>query len=135
MLWRFSFALVAAINPPLVSKDDLSDLASFALCCQGQLAADAAPSKLCGLEQWPCELLLDAQRGFLQQLTLTSAADEGIRPGIEEMKLFFQHPMESYLTGEITDPVFLDIEYVLPAVLGALAKESGHSDGGLETAG
>ncbi|CAL1165306.1 unnamed protein product, partial [Cladocopium goreaui] len=135
MLWQIALAAVLAVTNARLREDsnalrNLSakefqgdqDFASFALCCQAQRPSDSARCDLCGRQQWPCEQLLRQQRSTLDQLPSVGVADDVTTPGIEEMRAFFEHSVALYLTGEITDPVFLDIEYVLPAIFLAVGK-------------
>eukprot|EP00435_Cladocopium_sp_Y103_P031078 s1861_g7.t2 len=136
MLWQIPLAAVLAVaNARLLREGsnalrNLSakgfqgdqDFASFALCCQAQRPSDSARCDLCGRQQWPCEQLLRQQRSTLDQLPSVGVADDVTTPGIAEMRAFFEHSVTLYLTGEITDPVFLDIEYVLPAIFLAVGR-------------
>ncbi|CAE6941864.1 unnamed protein product [Symbiodinium sp. CCMP2592] len=94
-----------------------TEFASFALCCQAQQPASAAKADLCG-GSWDCDGLLQCQ---MEELASAPSLLQDRTPGVAEMRMYFEHLMGIYLTGEIPDPVFLDIEHVIPSIFLALA--------------
>lgn len=111
---------------------------SFALCCQLQLPASAGAEELCGGGGgWDCPGASKCQEEALAAgSSFGQAADTSVLEGtrgtarLPEMQLYFQLQILPYLTfgdnGEAlaADPVFLDIEHVLPSLLLALAAEA-----------
>ncbi|CAE7902110.1 hypothetical protein AK812_SmicGene26071 [Symbiodinium microadriaticum] len=95
-----------------------AEFASFALCCQAQKPTSPEKTDLCG-GSWDCDGLLQCQ---MEELASAPSLLQDRTPGVAEMRMYFEHLMGIYLTGEIPDPVFLDIEHVIPSIFLALAK-------------
>ncbi|CAJ1401835.1 unnamed protein product [Effrenium voratum] len=114
-IWYFALSFTAA-SP---CAEEVPEFGSFALCCQGRRPA-AELKEVCGHKRWRCRELLACQR---EKVAKAPEIASEVVPGVMEMRGYFEHLMGWYLTGEIPDPVFLDIEHILPPIFLAMATD------------
>lgn len=97
---------------------------TFALCCQAQTAQYAQASQVCGgylsncTWRVQCRQLLSSKQ-LLHLQPLLNASCSAVR--LAEMRGFFEALVYPYLLQLDTDPIFLDVEHILPQVLLILA--------------